>query len=106
MQLQGLIEVFLAELLGPCQVKSTLRCLQLLVDRLQVRRQLSRFNLVERVLELKLHPIDHRRGLALLHLEVEVVDVLRVERFYPFRYQQRLVQQLNLPVLLLVVAFS
>ena len=79
MHMMSLIEgvVFLA------QVEFTFHLLKLRVDLLQIRGQLCAFNLLDSFLELQLDFFDHLWILLSIRLEIEIIDILRVERFYP-----------------------
>ena len=79
MHMMSLIEgvIFLA------QVEFTFHLLKLRVDLLQIRGQLCAFNLLDSFLELQLDFFDHLWILLSIRLEIEIIDILRVERFYP-----------------------
>ena len=79
MHMMSLIEgvIFLA------QVEFTFHLLKLRVDLLQIWGQLCAFNLLDSFLELQLDFFDHLWILLSIRLEIEIIDILRVERFYP-----------------------
>ena len=79
MHMMSLIEgvIFLA------QIEFIFHLLKLRVDLLQIRRQLCAFNLLDSFLELQLNFFDHLWILLSIRLEIEIIDILRVERFYP-----------------------
>lgn len=79
MHMMSLIEgvIFLA------QIEFIFHLLKLRVDLLQIRRQLCAFNLLDSFLELQLDFFDHLWILLSIRLEIEIIDILRVERFYP-----------------------
>ena len=69
------------------QVQFTFHLLKLRVDLLQIWGQLCAFNLLDSFLELQLDFFDHLWILLSIRLEVEIIDILRVERFDPLGYQ-------------------
>ena len=79
MHMMSLIEgvIFLA------QVEFTFHLLKLRVDLLQIWGQLCALNLLDSFLELQLDFFDHLWILLSIRLEIEIIDILRVERFYP-----------------------
>ena len=79
MHMMSLIEgvIFLA------QVEFTFHLLKLRVDLLQIWGQRCAFNLLDSFLELQLDFFDHLWILLSIRLEIEIIDILRVERFYP-----------------------
>ena len=79
MHMMSLIEgvIFLA------QVEFTFHLLKLRVDLLQIRGQLCAFDFLDSFLELQLNFFDHLWILLSIRLEIEIIDILRVERFYP-----------------------
>ena len=79
MHMMSLIErvIFLA------QIEFIFHLLKLRVDLFQIRGQLCAFNLLDSILELQLDLFDHLWILLFLSLEIEIIDILRVERFYP-----------------------
>ena len=75
------------------------------VDFNQIWGELSLLDIVDCSLELHLNFLNLLRLLLLLSLEVEVIDVLRVKRLYPFRYYQSLLQKLHFFVLPIILSF-
>ena len=85
------------------QIQGVLCLLQVFVDFNQIRRELSPLDIVDCSLELHLNFLNLLRLLLLLCLEVEIVYVLGVKGFYPFRNDQSLLQKLDLLVLSIVL---
>ena len=87
------------------QVELILRLLQMPVYLHQVWRKLRSLNIINRALKLHLYFLNLLRLLFLLRLEVEIVDVLGVERLDPLRNYEALLEQLYLFILPIVHSF-
>ena len=86
--------------MGSSQIESLLGRRQVLIKCYKVGRQVGLLHLLQRVDKLHLHLVDLPRVSIFFLLEIEVVDVLRVERLNPLGDNQRLVKQLHSLILL------